>query len=87
MNARRGALVVSNGDMTATTLERPASTEEAILTAADRCDQCGARARVRVTLTSGGRLFFCAHHGSKHLAPIASKASEILDERHLLLED
>lgn len=79
--------MVSNGAMTATTLERPASIGEAILTAADRCDQCGARARVRVTLASGGRLFFCAHHGSQHLAAIASKASEILDERHLLLED
>lgn len=79
--------MVSNGGMTATTLERPATSAEAVLTAADRCDQCGARAWVRVTLASGGRLFFCAHHASRHLPAIYSKASEVLDERHLLLED
>lgn len=78
--------MVSNGVMTATTLERTASAEP-VLTAADRCDQCGARARVRVTLKSGGCLFFCAHHAAKHLTAIHSKAAEILDERHFLLED
>ncbi len=78
--------MVSNGAMTAMTLERPSSVNDAELTAADRCDQCGARAWVRVTLESGGRLFFCAHHASEHLAAIATRAAEILDERSLLLE-
>ncbi|MDN5758823.1 MAG: hypothetical protein L0H59_09855 [Tomitella sp.] len=36
------------------------------LTAADRCDRCGAAARVRVTLSSGGELLFCRHHGTEH---------------------
>lgn len=78
--------MVSNRGMTAPTLERPLEADP-VLTAADRCDQCGARARVRVTLTSGGRLFFCAHHAAQHLTAIHSKAAEILDERHFLLED
>ncbi|GAA4815669.1 DUF7455 domain-containing protein [Tomitella cavernea] len=36
------------------------------LTAADRCDRCGAGAKVRVTLPSGGELLFCRHHGNEH---------------------
>ena len=36
------------------------------LTAADRCDRCGARAYVRVTLQSGGELYFCMHHAREH---------------------
>lgn len=78
--------MVCNGVMTAKTLERPV-TNEPQLTAADRCDRCSARARVRITLHSGGQLFFCAHHAAQHLTAIYSKASEILDERHFILED
>lgn len=44
-----------------TTVLTPASQ----LTAADRCDRCGAQAYLRVVLTSGGELLFCAHHGRK----------------------
>jgi hypothetical protein len=36
------------------------------LTAADRCDRCGAAAQVRAVLPSGGELLFCAHHARKH---------------------
>lgn len=36
------------------------------LTAADRCDRCGAAAQVRVVLPSGGELLFCGHHARKH---------------------
>ena len=43
-----------------TTLTRPA------LTAADRCDRCGAAAQVRAVLPSGGELLFCGHHARKH---------------------
>lgn len=35
------------------------------LTAADRCDRCGARAHLRVTLHAG-ELLFCAHHAKAH---------------------
>jgi hypothetical protein len=36
------------------------------LTAADRCDRCGAAARVRAILPSGGELLFCGHHAREH---------------------
>ncbi|NBP85955.1 MAG: hypothetical protein EBU54_12500 [Mycobacteriaceae bacterium] len=35
------------------------------LTRADRCDRCGAVARVRATLPSGAELLFCQHHAHK----------------------
>ncbi|GAA4476924.1 hypothetical protein GCM10023094_18010 [Rhodococcus olei] len=36
------------------------------LTAADRCDRCGAGARVRAVLATGGELLFCQHHANEH---------------------
>jgi hypothetical protein len=36
------------------------------LTRADRCDRCGAAARVRAKLPSGGELMFCQHHANEH---------------------
>ena len=36
------------------------------LTAADRCDRCGAAAKVRAVLPSGGELLFCGHHAKTH---------------------
>lgn len=54
-------------DPTETVLELPA------LTAADRCDICGAQAFIRVVLASGD-LVFCGHHGTANkekLKPIA----------------
>lgn len=36
------------------------------LTRADRCDRCGAAARVRATLPSGAELLFCQHHANEH---------------------
>ncbi len=41
-------------------------TEGSPLTAADRCDRCGAQAYLRVTMANGGELLFCAHHGRAH---------------------
>ncbi|WP_163759578.1 DUF7455 domain-containing protein [Mycobacterium botniense] len=40
------------------------------LTRADRCDRCGAVARVRVTLPSGAELLFCRHHATQHEAKL-----------------
>jgi hypothetical protein len=54
------------------------------LSAADRCDRCGAQAYVRVTLTSGGELLFCAHHGREHGEKLKSIAITIHDETDLL---
>ena len=50
------------------------------LTAADRCDRCGAQAYVRVLLASGGELLFCAHHGREHEAKLRTVAAEIHDQ-------
>ncbi|MEV2276637.1 hypothetical protein AB0I72_13730 [Nocardiopsis sp. NPDC049922] len=50
------------------------------LTAADRCDRCGAQAYVRVLLNSGGELLFCAHHMRKHDESLRKIASDIHDE-------
>lgn len=56
------------------------------LTAADRCDRCGAQAYVRVLLNSGGELLFCAHHMRKHDDSIRKIASDIQDETSKLTE-
>lgn len=50
------------------------------LTAADRCDRCGAQAYLRVVLASGGELFFCAHHARKHEDKLRQVALRIQDE-------
>lgn len=36
------------------------------LTLADRCDRCGAAAKVRAVLPRGGELLFCGHHARAH---------------------
>lgn len=36
-----------------------------IMTAADRCDRCGARATLRIGMTAG-ELFFCDHHAREY---------------------
>ncbi len=54
------------------------------LSAADRCDRCGARAYIRARLNAGGVLYFCAHHGRKHLPQLKAQASEIHDESERL---
>ncbi|WP_084350837.1 DUF7455 domain-containing protein [Millisia brevis] len=50
------------------------------LTAADRCDRCGAAARVRAVLPGGGELLFCRHHGTKHEAQLRALEATILVE-------
>lgn len=50
------------------------------LTAADRCDRCGAQAYLRARLASGGELLFCAHHSREHLPKLSNVAVDILDE-------
>ena len=54
------------------------------LTAADRCDRCGAQAYLRVTLHTG-ELLFCAHHGRAH-APALRDHADIHDESDRLME-
>jgi hypothetical protein len=54
------------------------------LTAADRCDRCGAQAYVRVVLASGSELLFCAHHGRKYDEKLREIAAEIHDQTERL---
>ena len=56
------------------------------LSAMDRCDRCGAQAYVRVQLSSGGELLFCAHHGREHLDKLRDVAESIHDETDRLSE-
>jgi hypothetical protein len=49
----------------------------AILTRADRCDRCGARATVRAVFPNGEDLLFCAHH-ARHYGTELGKAGAIL---------
>jgi hypothetical protein len=53
------------------TLTRPG------LTASDRCDRCGAAARVRAVLPSGGELLFCNHHARLHASKLKELAANI----------
>lgn len=53
--------------------QEPEATSQ--LNAADRCDECGAQAYIRVELATG-ELLFCGHHGNEKrdaLQPIALK--------------
>jgi hypothetical protein len=53
------------------------------LTAADRCDRCGAQAFVRVVLASGD-LLFCGHHGKSYEEGLRASALEWVDETSTL---
>ena len=56
------------------------------LTAADRCDRCGAKAYVRARLHAGGELLFCAHHGREHI-PALKDLAEIEDQSDQLEDE
>ncbi|KQO64949.1 DUF7455 domain-containing protein [Curtobacterium sp. Leaf261] len=56
------------------------------LSAADRCDSCGAQAYIRATMASG-ELFFCAHHGAQFKDKLAATAIEWHDETSKLYND
>jgi hypothetical protein len=73
------------------TEERPhvdtAVAPSAAFTALDRCDRCGAQAYVRVELTSGGELLFCAHHAREHAEKLQEVAASIHDDTRRLSGD
>lgn len=54
------------------------------MTASDRCDRCGAQAYVRVMLSAGGELLFCAHHGREHRDALRQAGADIHDESQKL---
>ncbi|ARJ05467.1 hypothetical protein DVJ78_11180 [Humibacter sp. BT305] len=57
------------------------------LTAADRCDSCGAQAYIRVDMPSGSELLFCAHHGRKYQEKLSQVSTGWHDESSKLLAD
>ncbi len=58
----------------------------AALSAADRCDRCGAQAYLKVELLSGGELLFCAHHAREHGEALKAVAANVVDETHRLAD-
>jgi hypothetical protein len=68
------------GDVTSALASHPP------LTAADRCDRCGAQAYIRATMPSGGELLFCAHHGHAHETKLREIAAQIHDDSSQLVE-
>jgi hypothetical protein len=46
----------------------------------ERCDRCGAAAKLTVNLTSGGELAFCGHHANRHHEDIVRVAERIVLE-------
>ncbi|HYT09219.1 MAG TPA: hypothetical protein VEL73_01010 [Mycobacteriales bacterium] len=50
------------------------------LTAADRCDRCGARATTRVVLSGGSDLLFCGHHSRRYDVALRAVAVEVVTE-------
>ncbi|KSW28661.1 hypothetical protein [Cellulomonas sp. B6] len=69
------------GGVTGTTIESTTP-----LSAADRCDRCGAQAYVRVVLPVG-ELLFCAHHAREHAPKFAAVATHVQDETDRLLAE
>ncbi len=59
------------------------TTETEPLTAADRCDRCGAQAYVRIVV-GAGELYFCGHHARTHGEAFADVATHVQDERDRL---
>jgi hypothetical protein len=57
----------------------PSDLDAQQLTAADRCDLCGAQAYIRVQMNSG-ELLFCAHHGKKYQEKLTQVATDWHDE-------
>jgi len=47
-------------------------------TAQDRCDRCGAQAKVRAKLTSG-ELLFCGHHAREIGTPLVLQSLTVFD--------
>ena len=61
------------------------TTMEHTMTAADRCDRCGAQAFIKAVMSGGLELRFCGHHGREHL-PRLRHLAEIEDHSASLQE-
>jgi len=60
-----------------------AADEVPTLTAADRCDACGAQAYVEVAFNTG-TLLFCAHHFASSTSVAMTTGIVLTDEREVL---
>jgi hypothetical protein len=47
---------------------------------AERCDRCGAAAKLEVKLAGGGALTFCGHHANRHHEDIVRIAERVILE-------
>ena len=45
--------------------------------AGERCDRCGAAAKVRAVMPGGGDLVFCGHHANKYAAKLEKLAVQL----------
>ena len=61
-----------------TTLLTPEISEVGEMT--ERCDRCGAAAKLEVKLASGGELTFCGHHANRNHEDIVRIAERIVLE-------
>ena len=52
------------------------------LTAADRCDRCGARATTRARFAAG-ELLFCGHHARKYDTAVRAVATDVSTDKHV----
>ena len=57
----------------------PIATRDDELIGADRCDRCGARAKVRVVLAGGMDLAFCGHHAREYDDKLRGVAVNFVD--------
>ena len=64
----------------------PAAVLDYRLTAADRCDSCGAQAYIAAEV-NGSELLFCAHHGRKYEDKLREVATSWHDETARLVDE
>ena len=60
--------------------------EQTRLTAADRCDRCGARAYVMAVQPGGAELLFCKHHGRLYAPGLQARGFEVRGDLDFTLE-
>jgi hypothetical protein len=46
----------------------------------DRCDSCGAAAKLRATFVGSGELAFCGHHANRFAEKIVAGAAQVVVE-------
>ena len=56
--------------------------ETAAPPAGERCDRCGAAAKVRAVLPGGGDLVFCGHHANQYAAELEKVAVAVASADH-----